>query len=214
MKRLMSSRRWLLPSVLMVAALGVGTAYGTPTLFAGGDTLTACFNQGGYMRLVEDASACRTGENAVSWNIQGPQGATGPQGPKGDTGPQGPPGPAGSGGGAVAFAHVLADGTIDAARSSGNVLAASKTIFAGSVSNPPHPLYCFDLAATVKNIMVTIENSTSLGAPPAFGVGVDMRGVNATVDPALVATFGCAAGTDAAVAMTPNVGTPFYVLFN
>ena len=51
--------------------------------------------------------------------VAGPTGPTGPAGPAGAagaTGAQGPPGPAGT---ALAFAHVNADGTVDAANSKG-----------------------------------------------------------------------------------------------
>lgn len=59
---------------------------------------------GGALRVVARASACRTGERSLAWNQRGargpagPAGATGPQGPagpKGETGAQGPQGPAG-----------------------------------------------------------------------------------------------------------------------
>jgi hypothetical protein len=49
----------------------------------------------------------------------GPQGPEGPQGLEGPQGPDGPAGPAGPAGSAVAFAAVLADGTLDVNRSRG-----------------------------------------------------------------------------------------------
>ena len=59
--------------------------------------------EGGALRAVAKASACRSGERALAWNKRGPAGPAGPQGPAGPTGatgaqgpqgPQGPPGPA------------------------------------------------------------------------------------------------------------------------
>ena len=59
---------------------------------------------GGALRVVARASACRSGERALAWNQRGaegprgPAGAAGPPGPagpKGATGAQGPQGPAG-----------------------------------------------------------------------------------------------------------------------
>ena len=49
---------------------------------------------GGALRVVAKASACRSGERALAWNQRG---AAGPAGPKGATGAQGPQGPAGPG---------------------------------------------------------------------------------------------------------------------
>ena len=59
---------------------------------------------GGALRVVARASACRSGERALAWTLRGAAGPTGPAGaggppgpagPKGATGAQGPPGPAG-----------------------------------------------------------------------------------------------------------------------
>ena len=52
---------------------------------------------GGALRVVAKASACRSGERALAWNQRGAQGPTGPAGPTGATGAQGPQGPAGPG---------------------------------------------------------------------------------------------------------------------
>jgi hypothetical protein len=45
--------------------------------------------------LQDAATTCPKGTTAISWNQQGPAGATGPQGPAGPAGAAGPPGPAG-----------------------------------------------------------------------------------------------------------------------
>ena len=42
------------------------------------------------LRFLEPGGSCRSGETALSWNVQGP---TGPAGPAGPQGPQGPAGP-------------------------------------------------------------------------------------------------------------------------
>lgn len=44
------------------------------------------------IHLVNAGDPCPAGMTAISWNQQGPAGATGPQGPAGPTGPQGPAG--------------------------------------------------------------------------------------------------------------------------
>jgi hypothetical protein len=196
-------------------AVAAGAAYATAAAMSSADSaIVACQNQtNGLLRVVTDATDCRTSETAISWN------QVGPQGPPGE---QGPPGPAGSGGGPLAFAHVRADGTIDAARSSQNVTAVTKGLVAGSafptVPDTGFTLYCFDLATTAKSISVTVEDSiVPLNPSPFPGVTVSMRNpfVNATVDPSVAADFGCAGGTDAAVVITAGTsGAPFYALFN
>ena len=50
---------------------------------------------GGALRVVARATACRSGERPLSWNRRGP---TGPAGPSGPTGPVGPAGAAGANG--------------------------------------------------------------------------------------------------------------------
>ncbi len=61
----------------------------------GNGVIHACRKvNGGALRVVAKASACRSGERALAWNQRG---AAGPAGPKGATGPQGPQGPAGPG---------------------------------------------------------------------------------------------------------------------
>lgn len=95
---------------------------------------------------IGDASgACRSGDQAISWNQTGPMGpagpkgdtgatgATGPQGAKGDTGatgPQGPQGPAGPG------ADQFGTGTQHAAAGRGTECTIGEVLLtAGSVAN-------------------------------------------------------------------------------
>ena len=66
----------------------VGTA-----AMAQSNTINGCYNRTtGIARI---AATCLAGENAISWNITGPTGATGVQGPIGLTGAPGPTGAAG-----------------------------------------------------------------------------------------------------------------------
>ncbi|MEU4089794.1 hypothetical protein [Streptomyces aureus] len=55
-------------------------------------TIQGCVNGAGRLRLVESDTACRSGEDSVTWNRTGPQG---PAGEKGDKGDPGAPGQAG-----------------------------------------------------------------------------------------------------------------------
>jgi hypothetical protein len=50
------------------------------------ETINACMNPAGHIRLLEPGSSCRREEQLIIWNVQGPQG---PQGPTGATGPEG-----------------------------------------------------------------------------------------------------------------------------
>jgi hypothetical protein len=118
---------------------------------------------------------------------RGKQGPAGPQGSKGDTGttgttgsagsagPAGPTGPAGS---AVAYAHILADGTVD--------IPNSKNISSSNVTHPGAGLYCFPgLSFTVHAVTVSpdsygpvdgiLVNPTFHGTPPYGGCGSDPR---------------------------------------
>ena len=69
------------------AIVAVGATYALAQSSAT-DTLRACANDAGLMRLVGADASCRKGETAVEWNVAGP---AGPQGPKGDPGPPGAP---------------------------------------------------------------------------------------------------------------------------
>jgi hypothetical protein len=102
------------PIALLGVIVGMAGALGITAMGAhGGDAsrIHACitdFNRDGegrYLRVISATDACRRGETALDWNIQGPAGPAGPQGnigPKGDkgdtgaTGPQGPTGPVGA----------------------------------------------------------------------------------------------------------------------
>lgn len=83
-------------------AVAAGAAGGIP---AGDGTISGCFNTStGSLRVVENVAACRSNEQALTWNQRGPKGdagemgpqglagPAGPQGPRGETGPQGPAG--------------------------------------------------------------------------------------------------------------------------
>jgi Type VI secretion system effector, Hcp len=74
-----------------VAALLVG-GYATYSWAAGSaeaQTINACVNTEGNVRLVAVSDACKKNETAVSWNTVGPAGPQGLQGPTGAQGPQG-----------------------------------------------------------------------------------------------------------------------------
>ena len=59
------------------------------------NTIYACVDRDGDVRIVDPTERCRHHETRVRWNVVGPQGPAGPQGPQGAAGPQGPIGPTG-----------------------------------------------------------------------------------------------------------------------
>ena len=85
---------------LAIAAVAVAGA-ALAAIPDGNGVIHACRKvDGGALRVVAKASACRHGERALAWNqrgVAGPTGPAGPAGPKGATGAQGPQGPAGPG---------------------------------------------------------------------------------------------------------------------
>ena len=62
------------------------------------ETITACVGKHGLFFAPQSDGSCRGRAEAVTWNVSGPQGETGPAGPQGEpgsVGPQGETGPAG-----------------------------------------------------------------------------------------------------------------------
>ena len=166
----------------MFIALG-GGAYALGGIPDHSGTYHGCVNpKTGVLRVVANTSSCpkaRTvrrggrrvripGEAAIAWHQQGPAGAAGAPGK------DGAPGATGAPGSALAFAHVKADGTLDAANSK-NVLDVRPRCgaFAGCASPPPHGKavdYCFALGFTPRNAVVStdiesIESSARIGIP-------------------------------------------------
>jgi len=86
-------RRVLLVALPLVLAAGVAlAAERAPDRKATG-VINACVKKpGGRVRVVSGPGQCRRGEQAVSWNIQGPEGPRGATGPAGPAGPPGAPG--------------------------------------------------------------------------------------------------------------------------
>ena len=89
-------RRIAIGAALVAVLAAAATTY---ALAASGasttQTINACVNSEGQMRLVAVAGACRGNETALSWNTVGPAGAQGAQGVQGAAGQPGAAGPAG-----------------------------------------------------------------------------------------------------------------------
>src|SRR2546426_104166 len=82
-------------TALVVAIGGVAFA----AIPDSGGTIHGCYsNSNGNLRIVESSAGCRSNENAISWNQQGPSGSPGEPGALGPTGPTGPRGERGASG--------------------------------------------------------------------------------------------------------------------
>lgn len=92
--------------ITAILALSGGLVYATiPD--SGTGVIHGCYNKAtGQLKVIdaETGESCKQAETSISWNQEGPQGATGPeglQGPQGQQGAQGEPGPAGADGTSV-----------------------------------------------------------------------------------------------------------------
>ena len=103
----------------------------------------------------------------------GTPGTPGAKGDKGDTGSPGAPGTA------VAYAHVLANGTVDAAN--------SKNVATANIAHPAAGIYCFSgLSFTVHSVVTSpdaygpvdgiLVNPTFHGTPPFGGCAAGVNG--------------------------------------
>ena len=97
-------RKLMLGAVLVAVLATAGATYAWASAGATTQTINACINGDGFLRLVANSGNCRRGETPISWNTAGPAGATGATGAQGvagrdgrdgQTGPQGPAGPVG-----------------------------------------------------------------------------------------------------------------------
>jgi type VI secretion system secreted protein Hcp len=97
-------RSKLLFGVTLVALLVAGLATYSWAASSAGQTINACSDNDGKLRLVSAAADCKKGETPLSWNTVGPvgpagaPGAAGAAGAAGEPGPQGASGPAGPAG--------------------------------------------------------------------------------------------------------------------
>jgi type VI secretion system secreted protein Hcp len=89
-------RRIAIGAALVAVLAAAATTYALAASGAGTtQTINACVNREGQMRLIAVAGACRGNETALSWNTVGPAGAQGAQGVQGAAGQPGAAGPAG-----------------------------------------------------------------------------------------------------------------------
>jgi hypothetical protein len=104
--RLLNTKRHLVGYVVLILAIGGGSALAAGSLISSGAQINGCVGKQGALRVLKPNAKCGRREQTIAWNRQGVQGlpgaigqvgatgATGASGPKGDTGNPGPPGPA------------------------------------------------------------------------------------------------------------------------
>lgn len=134
MRFLLRSRR-ILGAALVMTAIGGGAAVAETATTADStpSVIKACVNRGSGLlyqpeKVIGDGQ-CRSGDQELTWNIQGPAGPQGPTGPQGPAGPQGPSGPAGAKGDTGATGPAGQQGPAGPAGPAGpSMLAYDKTI--------------------------------------------------------------------------------------
>jgi hypothetical protein len=191
-------------TVAVFLALG-GGAIAATSLTSGDGTITACVaKKSGAVRVVAAGKKCPKGTRKLTWN------QAGKPGPQGQPGAPGEPGAAGSPGTAQAYAHVLANGTLDLAHSKGVNGIANLCAVPCSVTHGESAAQCFDLAspAAVGVVSTAPESpftmaTVAVPGPVAEGITV---GCPAEYADAEVFTFRRDTGVQ-----EPNA---FYVVFN
>ncbi len=166
---------------LITVAACLTSAFGVASA-ANASTIYACVKKhSGAVRIVSSGAKCKRGEQKLSWNTNGVNGAAGKNGA---TGPQGPAGASGKdgvnglNGTALAYAHVLATGTLDVAHSK-NVSTSSKAAGTG--------IFCLKTTVPVTIAFGAVDTSASggqFGALSAVLGGQDETNIVGTFCPA------------------------------
>lgn len=183
-------------------ALG-GTTYAASTALIGKNSVASPQVVNGSLQA-KDLSA--KAKKALKGNrgprgLTGAAGAAGAAGAKGATGAQGvkgDKGDTGAAGTAVAYAHVAADGTLDAAN--------SKNLVQSQVTHPGAGVYCFQTLGFTPHAVVA--------SPDAFGPS-DGALANPTLGSGLVGCTGFAVRIRMTTAAAPTTAAdhPFWIFF-
>lgn len=82
---------------MFLTGMGAGMGLLSATAQDEGEQIFACVNaKSGAVKIVDEGTSCKKGEEALVWDVTGPQGLQGPAGPQGEQGPAGPEGAEGS----------------------------------------------------------------------------------------------------------------------
>jgi hypothetical protein len=77
--------------LLAVGMIGATLGHAEAAIPSADGVYTGCYSRfGGAVRVIDQSSACKTGEVRITWNKKGPQGPAGSVGPQGPVGPAGP----------------------------------------------------------------------------------------------------------------------------
>jgi hypothetical protein len=167
-------RHNMIAMLALFVALG-GTTYAASTALIGKNTVASPQVVNGSLQTKDLSKKAR---KTLKGN-RGLRGLQGAKGPTGANGAQGVPGTPGAAGTAVAYAHVLADGTVDAAN--------SKNIADANIAHPAAGIYCFSgLSFTVHAVVTSpdaygptdgiLVNPTFHGTPPFGGCASGVNG--------------------------------------
>jgi len=85
----MKTRLLKLFGVLALVAIATGATIALAGSTSDSTTINACVEKSGKVNIYPPPKTCPADQTPLSWNVQGPAGATGEQGPKGDQGPPG-----------------------------------------------------------------------------------------------------------------------------
>ena len=189
----MSRRLRVLVFIAVVAAVAASVSFATTAIVADdATTIQACANQvNGALRVVTGPGDCRHEEQFLSWPAQA------------------------TGGGALAFAHINGDGTLDAGRSK-NVTSSSLVtgpVFVGDQLKTVCISLDGSIEGQVKNVVVQRVGLSPIPQP------TPMVELAAMVDPTLEAATGCPTDTDAVIVvgslqLGTSLGRGLFVLFN
>ena len=173
--RYLATSRLLHCTRFAIAALSVLIALTAPAAYASipdaNGVIHGCYNHvNGNTRIIDTAtSSCKHPEVAVQWGQQGPSGPAGSAGSQGVAGPAGPAGPAGT---ALAYARVLANGTIDPYQNSGNITVNRH--FTGDPPVKDDGLYCIGVtggtAGMVHVAVVSLDSLFNIAGTVTAGV--------------------------------------------
>ena len=186
----LSRRRLLVVVTCVLVAVSAGSiAYAS--IPDGLGVIHGCYaKSSGALRVIDSAvGSCKATESQLSWNQQGLEGPGGPAGPQGS---------------AVAYAHVLQDGTIDFARSK-NVSIPDAALPAAAQG-----FYCLRASVPVSNVMATPEYNATDDASVGLviptietqGRDLDITGCDAS-DAVMLDTW-----KPRRFRYTPSTGTP------
>ena len=151
-------RQKLAFGVAFVALVVAGFATYAWAASSAGQTINACVNDEGKLRLVPAVSACKKSEDPLTWNTVGPAGPEGQPGAQGPAGQQGPAGPAGAAG---KTDRRVAPGRPNAADGTVSVTGASKARSARHRSRSPASRTRSSRRATRRPACRPVSGSTS-----------------------------------------------------